>query len=500
MKLLLVEDEYHTMEGILKSIDWNSLGIDTVLTADDGKKGLDIARKHSPEIVLADMYMPKMDGASMAKNIRRILPDCAFVFMSGYSDISYYKSAIQVSALEFVNKPLVIDELVEALEKTVKHVRDNTARNDCYFSYKSNELALYVINENADNKKLMNLWIDYGMPYGEEYLLHTMILKQADSENVFTKINELAHASGISVSVGSTENGYVIHAAVPIKEKTLLNTFSKDLLNQYSREATCLAVGKPVTNPLELRDSYSNAANLIKLSFFYPERRLFTYEDTAPSLVNEFDPVSEIAKILYYNPSRLKQWVECQFEKIRNNPGTPVEMVKYWGFRICTELYFHLDRLKEVNIHQYPANETELWGRISSLNTFDALRNLVFEIIDILDCSQMDDENSPIIRKVQRYIYNNLYKQISLKSLSEHVNFSVTYLCSLFKEKTGQTINSYIFDVRIHRAKLMLESTDMYINEIAAALGFSSSNYFIKAFRKATGVTPQEYRKEHGII
>lgn len=500
MKLLLVEDEYYTVEGILRSIDWNSLGINQVLTADDGKKGLELAKRYSPEIVLADMYMPRMDGASMAKGIREFLPNCAFIFMSGYSDISYYKSAIQVSALEFVNKPLVIDELVKVLEKCVRFVKDNTIKNDCYFNYKSNELALYVINENADHKKLMDMWVMYGMPTDKKNFFHTLILRHSDLENAYIKISKLASKYGISVSVGNIEMGYVIHTAVTIKDRANIYMFSKNFLNRYGNETSYLAIGKPVSNPLELRNSYIDAANHIKQSFFYPDIHLFTYEETASSLVNELDPIKEITQLLYYNPSEVRQWAECLFEKIRKNPGTPVELVKHWGYRICTELYFHLNRLNNVNIHSIPANETELWNAILSLNTLDELKNFVFEIINMLDCSQTNDEDSPIILKIQRYIHKNFSKPISLKTLSEHVNFSVTYLCSLFKEKTGQTINNYIFDVRIHRAKLMLESTDMSVNEIAAASGFSSSNYFIKAFRKATGITPYEYRKKHSLV
>lgn len=79
------------------------------------------------------------------------------------------------------------------------------------------------------------------------------------------------------------------------------------------------------------------------------------------------------------------------------------------------------------------------------------------------------------------------------------MNLSTTYLCGLFKGNTGQTINNYILEVRIHRAKLMLELSDMNINEIAKASGFSSSSYFIKVFKNTINQTPQEYRNEHKV-
>ena len=167
---------------------------------------------------------------------------------------------------------------------------------------------------------------------------------------------------------------------------------------------------------------------------------------------------------------------------------------------MCTESNFQFNRIKEDNKHSIHDEETELWDKISSINTLDALKQLVLETIDRLDCSRVSDENSPIIWKVHRYIYNHFSEPLSLKALSEHVNLSTTYLCSFFKDRTGQTINSYILDVRIHRAKILLEASNMHINEIADASGFSSSSYFIKAFRKITGMTPQIYRKEYKRI
>jgi len=271
-------------------------------------------------------------------------------------------------------------------------------------------------------------------------------------------------------------------------------------LNKYKSSNSYIAIGKPVRHPYELKDSYASAGSLIKLSFFYSERQIFTYKEKFSSFLNEYDCDDEISRLLCCNPEKAKQLAESYFEKIRSYAGTPIELVKYWGFRICTELYFHFDGMKAHDRNLIPDGENELWDKISSLNTLDALKNLVLETIDKLECSHSSDENSPIIWKVKRYIFNNISKPISLKSLSEHVNFSATYLCSLFKEYTGQTINSYILDLRIRRAKLMLESSSMNINEIADSLGFSSSSYFIKTFRKIIGITPQEYRKGHKLI
>ena len=65
MKVLIVDDEELTRTCLVSSIDWESLGIHTVLQADDGIKGLEAARLHKPEIILCDVRMPRMDGITM---------------------------------------------------------------------------------------------------------------------------------------------------------------------------------------------------------------------------------------------------------------------------------------------------------------------------------------------------------------------------------------------------------------------------------------------------
>lgn len=56
---------------------------------------------------------------------------------------------------------------------------------------------------------------------------------------------------------------------------------------------------------------------------------------------------------------------------------------------------------------------------------------------------------------------------------------------------------AHLTDYRIYNAKVLLRTTHMRVNDVAKASGFSSSNYFIKVFKKSTGLTPQEYKKRY---
>lgn len=84
---------------------------------------------------------------------------------------------------------------------------------------------------------------------------------------------------------------------------------------------------------------------------------------------------------------------------------------------------------------------------------------------------------------------------LSLDMLSEELGLSATYLGRIFKQHTYQTILGYISEVRMNRVKALLAETNDPVGEIAEQAGFANNPYFYKAFKKANGVTPAEYRK-----
>ena len=119
MKLLLVDDEPYTREGILSIIAFDKLGIDEVFSAEDGLSGLAMAKEYQPDIILTDVRMPHLDGISMSYQIREFLPGCCIIFMSGFAEKDYLKSAIKLSAINYIEKPFSPEELETTLQLAV---------------------------------------------------------------------------------------------------------------------------------------------------------------------------------------------------------------------------------------------------------------------------------------------------------------------------------------------------------------------------------------------
>lgn len=137
MKVLMVEDEELTREGVRMSIPWESLGITEVYMAEDGEDGLQMALEHCPDIIMADVRMPRMDGITMAFEIRRTLRQCRFIFISGYCDKEYLKSAIQLSAVNYIEKPIEPSEIIEALKKSILQIKEEKRRQAMDEEYRS---------------------------------------------------------------------------------------------------------------------------------------------------------------------------------------------------------------------------------------------------------------------------------------------------------------------------------------------------------------------------
>lgn len=95
------------------------------------------------------------------------------------------------------------------------------------------------------------------------------------------------------------------------------------------------------------------------------------------------------------------------------------------------------------------------------------------------------------------YIYNHLHETIRTETLARQIGLSRSYLSTLFKQETGQTISSYILSKRMEAAQNMLRFSDYTYAEIAATLAFSSQSHFIRVFQSQTGYTPKTFRNKY---
>ena len=98
---------------------------------------------------------------------------------------------------------------------------------------------------------------------------------------------------------------------------------------------------------------------------------------------------------------------------------------------------------------------------------------------------------------IKRYIDANYKESLNLDDLSRVVHINKYYLAHVFKNEYGVSPINYMISRRIEESRYLLKETDISLSQIARVLGFSSASYFSQSFRRAEGVSPIEYRKNH---
>lgn len=103
-------------------------------------------------------------------------------------------------------------------------------------------------------------------------------------------------------------------------------------------------------------------------------------------------------------------------------------------------------------------------------------------------------EQSPLLTKVFSFIETQYCNPISLHEVAKAVNLSPAYLTDLVRRETGRTVNRWIVEHRIARARTLLLESDRSITEIAETVGYLDAGHFIRLFRRVNGTTPQAWR------
>lgn len=107
-----------------------------------------------------------------------------------------------------------------------------------------------------------------------------------------------------------------------------------------------------------------------------------------------------------------------------------------------------------------------------------------------------DSNNMTVIKLAKDYIINNFNKNITLKDVADEVFLSQNYLSELFKKEIGEGFYDFLSKYRIKKAKEILITTNLRVYEVAQKVGYNDSITFGRAFKKITGMTPNNFRND----
>lgn len=531
MKLLIVEDEDLTREGLIRSLDWEEIGITEIIQAKDGQAGFELAKKELPDIILCDIRMPKMDGLDMLSAISEYLPDLVSILLTGYAEVSYLKKAIALNVINYIEKPIDIDELTAVLHTAVDQaakLKQQRQSAQIHSSVVASRLAYQLtLPYDTCRSVVEDMFQEFLVHYGTDkfqYITTIVVRPEGfpDNSMLLYTIGQRLHDRLLPghyhiIYTDRAQQDIIYHIYGSVKPTlSTLKMIGDIILSYYKTYTRCyISIGKTVSGIQNAFRSYQAALTNLRYIRFYEADYVLVYQDHKGDNFEE-DPDSR-RPALRENSARLNDRTDqlsADFQtalKEKNKEKTLqlldsfkalwyhstisdglVKSVYYNMFISINRIYHDLHIVSE-----YPtAGPGSMIEKIDSyfnfLEVHDLLQSKIEEFFDQLAHYQREDQTIYLIREYISKHYMD--PQLSVKSLSDHVYLSVSYLCTYFKNETGITLNQYITDYRIKKAIVLLTQKNMKIIDVASAVGYRDSNYFAKIFKKQTGFSPKEYK------
>ncbi|MBN2736550.1 MAG: AraC family transcriptional regulator [Spirochaetales bacterium] len=137
--------------------------------------------------------------------------------------------------------------------------------------------------------------------------------------------------------------------------------------------------------------------------------------------------------------------------------------------------------------------------KLKVLGTFYAILDQLYDASGYMSNQSSSRNSRDYIEVIKEFIEANYQQNISVKQMASYLGLNRSYFSSLFKQKTGGTIQDYLISFRINKAKDLLSHSSYQISEIGYSIGYKDYYAFIASFKKYTGYTPKLFRKKFHI-
>ncbi|RCW45457.1 response regulator transcription factor [Paenibacillus prosopidis] len=501
MRLLIADDDDYTREGLRESIDWEQYGIDEVLLAGDGAEALRICTINKPEIVLTDIRMPKLNGIEFAERLSEKSPGSILIFMSGYMDVEYLRSAIKLSAVEYIEKPIKLVEVEQAILKSVRALQEKQAQTDVFRQKNElvkQKLAGLLRDEHADRDEITRLCRETGFPEDKRYL-GFIARDRMESDTQKTDLDSFItfwHENGFK-AIGEQLDRRHCFVIVVCDSSVNKKLFYLSEVFLTRNVHYVIGIGAEASGVNAIRNSYLTARSALERSFYSPDSRFLTHqEETGRS--NEFysESLPFFYKLCKESPEKLPDWLRTLFASFREKQYPARERVIALLETIAQTLIN--DNQKIIAMLENEHGITEAVQSLRKCATIERAESITLAVASVwLEEKQQVSKYSRLVQEVMNYVASN-YRNIDLDltMIAGHMNLSTNHLGKLFKEETGTSIKQYISDYRIDLAKKLVESEHYKMHTIAELCGFASASYFVKVFKASTDLSPLQYRKK----
>lgn len=511
-KILIVEDELYARESLMKLIrEYDADRQFIVLQAVNGEEGELIYNRERPDLVLTDIRMPKMDGLALLERIRLNDSTTQVVILSAYSDFEYARTALSNGVADYLLKPIEKAALYECLDKFVQKNRSEKKAalivgRDIVTQFISNSIRNPSYTGFVEEKMFGTVFPEYQV---------TVIRfrdRKPDAPDFLSGIEKMyGNISWEQIRFLNPDFDSWVLVICPTPENFFLQRRMRFLLQEQGCE-TKMGISSVHREAGNVGNAYREAWEALKYKI-YGESLCYADKIKNGKLSGYYLEQGQedmLREALWEgNGKKAHACIQSMFEEVRRIGKVKAD---------CLELlYTRLVTLFLQAIRESGQEELSLDRSKEGILRFDSLEEMEQFLCNISQniCwmgapglagksntgqSEQTAEQSgrkDIAEIMAEYVRRHYDREISLRELAEKELFmNQDYLSHLFAEKRGIAFSSYVKQVRMERARELLQHEEYSVTEIATMTGYNDTSQFIRFFKQETGMTPKKYRME----
>lgn len=529
--VMMVDDDYPVLELLSEAIPWDRLGLRLSGVYENGASALDGAQEAMPDILITDIGMPKMDGLELIRRLKAQKPELKVVILSCHSEFHYAQQALKLNVQDYLVKEtldpeeltVLLGQFAGSLEEE-RRQHQQQARLEQRVS-RSLEAEKEKFIRSTIHQPILgpDRWLEEAASVGLRLREKSCMTLMAYIEQYRTVkkrfVSDETLRFALSNVIGESAAGHspdAVHFVYSAKQSFLLLPHKAGLKVNPFHEAAELArtvqsalrrtlgigvtivLGRVGETPEEIKTELNRLLESKRQRFYWPLGTI-AKQDHAPfgdeDLFARYDEVSEQFRsvLLGKQADELEPAVRG-LTAMLSEKRYPPEQVRDWMLKLLLDLRIKLQSLQYFR----PAHSVDtLHGEILEMDTLEELQAWLLDYFRTAMTSSEEwkghARRSEVVDAME-YVSRHLDKRIGLEEMAEHLHLNTSYFSRLFKKETGRTFIDYVTQMKLNRAKELLDQTPHSVGKISEMLGYDNQSYFIKLFKSHTGVTPVEYR------
>lgn len=265
-----------------------------------------------------------------------------------------------------------------------------------------------------------------------------------------------------------------------------------------------IAIGDICEGVDGISKSYRNSISALHQITGNPDFKIVEFTQGSSSqapIIYTYSDENKLLQLLRFgNKEDVVQWVE---ELLRSNKDALYSLdILYTklfetGRRFLVERSIDPEKVLRAEDKQYLLQSQSMISKEDTRQQI--LLNFFFDTMDQIKLEHSSPRSAELASTIKQYVEDNYMNDLHLEKISEEMGVTVKYISRLFKETYDFNITGFISELRVNKAKELLETTNLPVSTISAQVGIFDRTTFLRTFKKLEGVSPNEYRKQNRI-